>query len=279
MAKREYAVETEMMNDLDPRIQTPLGGWKIYNGSDDWKQVQVGGVFFDIPPDKGSTPESPVYLDHPSKDVTHGEPVQVLADGVLMVEDQIGRVYAGKPPRPTGQFHTVPGMAAREIVQTILRNAGAGGLALLKGTNQDERIKANARKLFADSQVERDKADILAYEANVASWKRIHPEQITPPPPEMIRLARERLDEREADKRGTFLYNCVCGTYATNNFDQYSRHARVNHNRIAKESDASLQFEDAKAVVPPVIEEPKRRGPGRPPKSTEAQWTTAATEG
>ena len=251
--RRVEQVAVSTVEALDLSVQEPIGGWRVYNGRDDWFEVQVGGRFYHIPPDFGDDSE----VEHPIDNAPDGKPLAVKADGTLRISDVIGRAYIqtknGPTSIPTNSMKLIA--ASREVATFIVNNFGHFGIALLRGTIQDARIKENAKKLFIESQREKDKQDVAAYEAVFASWRKSHPDQTPNPPPENIRLAKERLDEYNASRQASYMYVCPCGTHATNNFESYARHNRVNHGKIVEKAE----------------EAPAKRGPGRPPKAVEAE--------
>lgn len=256
MARRVEQIEVSTVEVMDLSVQEPIGGWQIYNGREDWFECQVNGRFFHFPPDLGDDSE----VEHPIENDKAGNPLMVKANGLLRIVDVVGRAYVqtknGPTSIPTNSLKQING--SREVATFIINNYGKFGLCLMSGTIQDARKKENAKKLFVESQREKDKQDVGAYEASFASWRKNHPDQTPNPPPESIRLAKERLDEYEASRQSVYMYVCPCGTHATNNFESYARHNRVNHGKIVKPNEI-------------VEETPAKRGPGRPPKTVEAE--------
>lgn len=270
MPRAVAPVDVSSVEDVDVGMGTPVGGWRLYNARSEWFQFQFGGVYYYIPPDLGGTTD-----EHPVKDLANGHPQPVVCDGILRVDDRVGYVYqtsasGGPTSIRTGNRKVYE--TAREIVRAIVRMYGDRGITFLTGDQKsDEARKNQARNAYLSKQVEHDIYIVNTWDEEIQKWKK-RPQnqgQPMPTPPEPVRLARERLDLRDAQRRGlrpSYKYVCQsCASYATDDEPKFKLHMAVNHGQgnISQEARVAVQA----AQVEPG--QPKRRG--RPPKSAQPQ--------
>lgn len=272
MPRPARAVDVGSVEDIDVGMSTPAGGWKLYSGRDDWFAFTFGGVQYYVPPDKGGELD-----DHPVLDERDRTPKQIVCNGELRVDDRIGRIYMTTPSGgPSSKV--APGRrlyeSARDIVRFAVHNFGDRGITFLTGDERSDVVrKQQARNAYLQAQVAADQYVVQAYDEHIQKWK-LRPQNANRPmpmPPEAVRLARERLDQRDAQRQGlrqSFKYACnTCGQYATNDEGKYQMHMAVNHGQgeLVRREAVSPEPPIPTLDVPTVA--PKRRG--RPPKNAQ----------
>ena len=256
MPRAARPVDVASIEDLDVGMGTPAGGWRLYNARSEWFQATYNAVPYYLPPDLGGEMD-----DHPVQDTKDRTPAQVICDGILKVDDRIGWNYmttasGGPSSKRTGTKRVYD--SARDVVRAIVRMYGDRGITFLTGDEKSDAVRKDmARKAYLDKQVEHDLYLCSTWDEQMQAWRK-RPQnqgQPLPTPPEPVRLARERLDLRDATRRGlkqTFKYNCtLCGSYASNDESKFSLHMAVNHGQGEVKADLR---------TPQEAPAPKRRG-------------------
>lgn len=215
-------------------IQAMMPGLKLYNPSDEWKQLNVHGrTDLWIPPDLNGQVEP-----HPATQ----EPVR--CDGILDVKNRFltQKDSSGK---------TISGQDAFSIISYLIHKDRYGemGMVYLPGRSveEDEGYKAYGREQYLKFQASVDDKVISRRREFVGNWKRnaAHQGQPVPPPTERENSAIERTQERE--HQAAYAYQCEvedCLGYATQEFQKFARHMwsahKVQANR-AKDGSVSLR--------------------------------------
>lgn len=270
MPRPVRAVDVGSVEDIDVGMSTPAAGWRLYNARDDWFKFDYGAITYYVPPDKGGELD-----DHPVFDENDRTPQQVVCNGELRVDDRVGRIYAvSASGGPTSK--ATPGKkvydSARDIVRFAVHSFGDRGITFLTGDpRSDEARKRQARDAYLQAQVAADQYTVQAYDEHMQKWK-LRPQNANRPlpmPPEPVRLARERLDQRDAARQGirqAFKFACnICGQYATNDEMKYQTHMAVNHGQGELVKRTAEGEEPQAPDLEAAVVQPKRRG--RPPKN------------
>jgi len=280
-------------DNVAKRLRQSAPTLALYYPGQDWLAVEHNGTIRWLAPDLGGQ-----LTKHPATGET------VKADGVTAVQDRYGAIYGEKAEPIDGYYQRrmlskdgpIEEETAYKAVSFLVTKWQHVGLVMLSGDpEQDKLIKKEAKSMWFKSEVSLAEAETKARLDFVAKWRRENPGRVDiPPPTRAQRRAEELLLMAEAEvSRVDTPYRCQHGCYEGNDWNLFSRHMKVRHAESVNRDDydkatpdiqipaqlkpnlptvnenvQALHAETADPVLPAeYLEEPAKRGPGRPRKT------------